>query len=182
MVVSKVRYYQRYLVDVVRKHFPEKKRIVGAEIGVWKGELSVYLLEQLPNLTLHMVDCWERIQPNRGTNFTEEHAVVARLEAEGRTDFARDRRQIHFATSEEASGVIKDNELDFVFIDAEHVYHGIYADIRFWFPKVRLGGLMSGHDYSRFKWDVKRAVDEYVEEHGFKLTTTRAGRVWWFPK
>ena len=32
--------------------------IVGAEIGVWKGRLSNQLLNNLPNLTLHMVDLW----------------------------------------------------------------------------------------------------------------------------
>jgi predicted O-methyltransferase YrrM len=63
---------------------------------------------------------------------------------------------------------VKDNSLDFVFIDADHRYEAVKADICAWTPKLKPGGLLSGHDihYS----SVHRAVEKLIpsfEEVGF---------------
>ena len=50
------------------------------------------------------------------------------------------------------------NSLDFVFIDASHIYKYVAEDIDLWEPKVKKGGLVSGHDLD-FP-DVKKAVAE----------------------
>ncbi len=49
-----------------------------------------------------------------------------------------------------ADGVraFRDGELDFVFIDADHSYEAVLADIEGWRPKVKAGGILSGHDYA----------------------------------
>jgi predicted O-methyltransferase YrrM len=39
-----------------------------------------------------------------------------------------------------------DNSLDFVFIDAAHDLESVTKDIAAWWPKVREGGLLAGHD------------------------------------
>ena len=59
-----------------------------------------------------------------------------------------------------ASNLYADESLEFVFIDASHQYKDVKDDIQAWFPKVKKGGIIAGHDYS---WcdDVKRAVDEF---------------------
>jgi len=40
-----------------------------------------------------------------------------------------------------------DGHFDFVFIDADHSYESVKRDITGWYPKVRSGGLLCGHDY-----------------------------------
>ncbi len=58
--------------------------------------------------------------------------------------------------------------LDYVFIDAAHDYENVKADIAAWWPKIRLGGYLAGHDYRDAK-GVRDAVDEafpYAEKHG----------------
>jgi disulfide oxidoreductase YuzD len=40
-----------------------------------------------------------------------------------------------------------DNYFDFVYIDANHTWQGITNDIHDWWPKVKLGGYLCGHDY-----------------------------------
>ncbi len=46
--------------------------------------------------------------------------------------------------------------LDFVYVDGDHTFEGVTADIRAWLPKVRPGGVMAGDDFS---WEgVERAV------------------------
>jgi predicted O-methyltransferase YrrM len=54
----------------------------------------------------------------------------------------------------------EDESLDFVYIDADHEYEGVKRDIELWFPKVKKGGVIAGHDYIE-GWDgVIKAVDE----------------------
>jgi len=72
-------------------------------------------------------------------------------------------------TSEKAVTYFKDETLDFVYIDANHSYESCKQDIALWWPKVKKGGIFSGHDYLNEElpegsFGVKRAVDEYIKE------------------
>ncbi|MBT5491708.1 class I SAM-dependent methyltransferase, partial [bacterium] len=37
--------------------------------------------------------------------------------------------------------------LDFIYIDANHTYESAKEDIQLWYPKIKVGGMISGHDY-----------------------------------
>eukprot|EP00434_Breviolum_minutum_P042133 symbB.v1.2.037488.t1/scaffold5553.1/size25922/3 len=41
-----------------------------------------------------------------------------------------------------------DESLDIVFLDARHDYEAVLDDVMAWKPKVRAGGILSGHDFS----------------------------------
>jgi hypothetical protein len=67
-------------------------------------------------------------------------------------------------TSEIASKDYKNNSLDFVFIDGDHSYDGVFNDITNWFPKIKIGGIISGHDYwpGTNNWiEFFKAVNDY---------------------
>jgi hypothetical protein len=148
----------------------------GAEIGVFGGDLSERLLRR-PDLTLHLVDSWGDYEPSL-TESGDYHADLTDDEQEGyyaKTKAAvssfNGRAVIHRAKSLCAARKIPDG-LDFVFIDADHSYEGCSTDIAAWAPKLKPGGLLSGHDYDNTdypQWGVKRAVDEYVAANGLKL-------------
>jgi predicted O-methyltransferase YrrM len=56
----------------------------------------------------------------------------------------------------------EDESLDVVFIDLTHTYEEVKQDITFWLPKVKKGGILSGHDYE-IAWEgVIKAVDEML--------------------
>lgn len=72
--------------------------------------------------------------------------------------------------SVEASKLYDDNSLDFVFIDANHTYEFIRDDIKVWYPKVKKGGILAGHDYVlEVCPGVVRAVDEFNAENNYSL-------------
>lgn len=161
--------------------------VEGAEVGVYRGEMSVHLLEGRPDLVLHMVDSWlpaeaqpERYRRTRDPRAREsaERQAEHMREAERATAFAAGRRRIIRAHSLAAAERFPDRSLDFVFIDAEHTYEAVLEDVAAWLPKIRPGGLLAGHDYVLAWADVVRAVDELVARHGWTLDLGEDGT--WF--
>ena len=71
-------------------------------------------------------------------------------------------------TSEEASKHFENESLDFVFIDGLHDYESVKNDISYWYPKVKVGGIISGHDYCA-GWGVMPAVDEWCTSNNYKI-------------
>jgi hypothetical protein len=70
----------------------------------------------------------------------------------------------HRGTSAQWVPQVADLSLDFVYIDALHDYHSVLQDIGGWWPKVKVGGWIGGHDYvpQNIEWSrVMEAVDKF---------------------
>lgn len=175
----------RSMVKLINERFGRYRHpLRGAEIGVWTGHMSLALLKHVPQLTLFMVDPWENLPAGCNPTMvkTSDLAVRAREEAEKLTQFCRGRCILQM-TSKEAAEELKDESLDFVFIDACHLYESVREDIELWTPLVRVGGIVAGHDYNgrgdrRFGWGVKKAVDEAFGDRVMVLP----GLVWYAVK
>jgi predicted O-methyltransferase YrrM len=63
----------------------------------------------------------------------------------------------------------KDKSLDFVYIDAAHDFKHVAEDLCEWTRKVRVGGIVFGHDFKRaagnYVNDVKDVVPAYCYAH-----------------
>lgn len=84
-------------------------------------------------------------------------SVVSRFENDSRVRIYREH-------SPEAAQVFADGSLDWVYLDGDHTYEGITADLNAWWPKVKPGGLLTGDDCELGHWwgdAVVRAVDEF---------------------
>jgi len=150
----------------------------GVEVGVLYGDTSFHLLNELPTLNLYSVDPYLPYdEPDR----TTQH--MAKYEADARRKLSQfgARSIMMKCTSVEAAPAITDGSLDFVFIDAQHTYEACKEDIETWFPKVRPGGFITGHDY---RWDgVNRAVTEFAEKMNYRgLFTPQSSDLWLFRK
>lgn len=142
---------------------------IGAEIGVFAGDLSGRLLER-KDLTLYLVDSWSAQHSEAYKASGDFHAGLTQDKQERFYDmtrhtvkFAGERAKIIRDDSQRAAQTIADASLDFVFIDADHSYEGCKGDIEAWLPKIRKGGFISGHDYENPEfpaWGVKKAVEE----------------------
>jgi uncharacterized Rossmann fold enzyme len=151
----------------------DKENPVGAEIGVFAGELSRRLLTR-EDLTLYLVDSWTAQHKPQYAASGDFHATLTQEQQERyyrithqMIYFAGPRAKILRKDSSDAAKEIPDKSLDFVFIDADHSYEGCKADIEAWAPKIKPGGFISGHDYENTAfpcWGVKQAVTEAFGE------------------
>lgn len=64
-------------------------------------------------------------------------------------------------SSRDASVFFEGESLDFVFIDADHSYQAVLSDLFCWWPTVRRGGRMAGHDHTLQFPGVIDAVREF---------------------
>lgn len=153
----------------IQKRIINIKNPIGAEIGVYRGEMSRRLLENIPDLTLYMIDLWSpttyagKGDDSASEEMRKEYQDNAELNRETAVDNItefKDRVKMYGMDSIEAAWLFPDDMFDFVYLDADHSYEGVKADIIAWLPKVKKnGGWICGHDYGIFD-GVKKAVDE----------------------
>jgi hypothetical protein len=176
---------------MIRENFGQDAQMVGAEIGVWDGKLSETLFKTFPNLTLIMIDPWELHGGDNPTMpGTKDQYEGARNAAASRTEQWKDRRIVRQGFSPDVISdlvpAIRLSRLDWAFIDGDHMYDGVAADIQGWWPLIRRGGVLSGHDYAgkgdrRHGWGVQRAVDEFARANELEVHLP-GGLVWWIKK
>jgi predicted O-methyltransferase YrrM len=66
--------------------------------------------------------------------------------------------------STEAFEDFEDLSIDLLFVDGDHSFEGCYADLKNFFPKMKHGGIIIGHDYME-EWGVPDAVKKICKEH-----------------
>jgi len=112
------------------------------------------------------------------------------------------------ALSEDVVDTFADGSLDFIYIDGNHAYEYVKRDIEIWWPKLKKGGLFSGHDYLDLDYNdpegsfaengkdkhiyfspggeyggrfgVNPAVDEFCNMNGYNLNVTSEWLGTWF--
>ena len=168
------------LSDIIATEKPE----VMVEIGVWKSNLLKYILRKHGNL---IKEYWatDPFHPFDYINdFEEDMKQYVKTTQEGwdnahlyacKLMYYFPQLRILRLNSLEAAKLFPDNYFDLVFIDADHRYDAVSADIKAWFPLVRIGGILSGHDYKSTHPGVIKAVDEIL---GKDITIMRDSSVW----
>ena len=124
--------------------------MTGAEIGVLKGQWSELMCKTIPGLKMSCVDnwtCWEDQQSYWNQDRLNEYEKITR-EKLGKYDC-----EIIKMWSMDAVRFCPDESLDFVFIDGNHSFQFVTNDIAEWSRKVRIGGIVAGHDYISLRGD-----------------------------
>ena len=142
-------------------------KLVMVEVGNFTGESAEIFLKSGKVELLYAVDAWVPWPDLDITEFfgtfssiTERQAYMENVEKvfDKRMESFGNRVVKMKMTSQEASQRFDLLSLDFVYIDASHDYDSVKNDISVWLPKVKVGGMIGGHDY--FHPPVKKAVDE----------------------
>jgi hypothetical protein len=151
--------------DVLASFMLEQQYSTFVEVGCKEGRTTGHVLKNVPNARVIAIDPWCAMPDQKGVQGGETYEEW---------DFERIKREFwdnvgshsercgHLRmTSEEAVRVgSMAGSFDCIFIDAAHDYESVKKDIRLWWPKIRAGGMLVGHDFNH-KWPgVERAVAE----------------------
>ena len=154
--------FVRPSIEFIKERFNDKL-IVGVEIGVQRGQNSEYILKRLNIKKLFLVDIWgdyegcDRYYADKNFNCVKNK-------------FKNNKKvEIIKAFSVNAVNLIDDNSLDFVYVDGNHKYEYAYQDISLWYPKIKKGGVLGGHDVCHL--DVLKAVKDFCFEKNIKFQT-----------
>lgn len=135
------------------------------EIGSHQGKSTAYLAlkikESGKKIRLDACDIWVDYWDQVFFNNMRKVGVIHRI------------TPVHMP-SVEAAKLYADESLDFIFIDADHSYEAVKEDIEAWYPKLKRGRYLAGHDYKSVDFPgVQKAVDRF-----FKGKAVQNGSCW----
>ena len=120
------------------------------EVGAWAGRSTHALLTGCKGLVT-VVDTW--LEPIMGfDNQAARLGFCSNTEGFGNLSIIE-------KDSLRAARTFKKGSVDMVFLDANHGYAGVLADLKVWTPKT--SRLICGHDYSKNWPGVVQAVNEF---------------------
>lgn len=138
---------------------------VVVEVGSWLGRSTIWMADEIKRrlkpVTFYAVDTWQgsanepdmkpTLDAYNGDIYDQFIRNICRC---GVYDYIKPIRM----PSVEAAKQFADGSVNFCFIDGDHSYEAVKADIQAWLPKVHFNSCIAGHDLDRP--GVRRAVDE----------------------
>jgi hypothetical protein len=164
------------LGELFQKH---NKLGKGAEVGCYLADFSKIISNNYTGI-IFAIDYFDK----------DDFLYCEDMEKSARKNIEGTKIAILKGKSTEVAERFNDGSLDWVYIDANHTYESAKEDIATWMPKVRKGGIVSGHDYikdykvSGIEFGVWRAVDELGITFNL-IHDTQSGAdfaSWWFIK
>lgn len=170
--------FYRFLVDRI----PNGGNFV--EVGCWLGRsiaaFDAFAKEAGKRIDLNVVDTF------KGKPANPEHAAILStyggdVEKAFRLNMVALGVEVGVICGESNYSDALDGSIDAVFIDADHSEEAVFADIQAWLPKVKKGGIISGHDYD--EPGVRNAVQlHFLANQGIHVMGRRwyvMGRCWY---
>ncbi len=148
--------YKRVVEKADNAHF--------VEVGGWLGRSAAYMAVEIINsgkkIKFDVVDIWDT---SKHESYVE---IIKRYGISPYEQFIKNMQSVLHVVepvrmlSTDAAKKYANESLDFVYIDADHTYEALKEDITAWFPKVKQGGILGGHDYCQSFPGVIKIVDE----------------------
>jgi hypothetical protein len=137
-----------YALRMAQEYFAGRTDLNVLEIGVLRGHNAVNLNKLLQPKQLFLVDPWDFCAETHDNNWADtwyrvqgcENIIVIKTKSESFLNMIR-----------------SDVEFDYIYLDGDHTggdidqthpEGGIRLDIQLWWPRVKIGGILAGHDYN----------------------------------
>lgn len=155
------------------------------EVGVRTGGYFDFLLQD--NVSeAYGVDIWRSTDSTGQNDNLYDQNTLDNQYNEVFTKYRHDNRvRLIREFSVNAARFFPDEYFDFIYIDADHTYDAVKEDLQAWYPKIKKGGILSGHDYISAQktiqlghsvpFGVIEAVSEFktennIDENNFHIT------------
>ena len=166
------------------QYFYELKKgslITGVELGAWKGDNAEKIYRLFNIKKLYLVDAWDSSITKEGILRDQYDFNNIKIKVLGRFAFNKEIKIID-DFSVDAINKIKE-KVDFVYIDTSHDYETTRDELRLYFPIVKKGGMIAGHDIENRpekENGVFKAVSEFALKNNLKVYLKSPD--WWIMK
>lgn len=152
------------------------KNSIGAELGVEAGKFSLEILNVIEPQKLFLIDSWIDVMTGEFKNENEVLRQESNYNMLIEKYYSDEKIKIIRKNLNDAANDIKDQSLDWIYLDASHNYESVKNDLQVWDKKVKNQGIISGHDWTPYpltkkgvQFGVNRAVFEFVEENNYQF-------------
>lgn len=146
------------------------------ELGAYKGKSTSFIVTEIlnrkRNINFYTIDTFGGV-----SEISDEKEIIAYSKVNisniyedflNSTNHLKDNFEVIVSTSDKAASNFEDNTVDAIFIDAGHSFEAVLADIQAWYPKMKNGSIMSGHDYKAWE-GVNKAFKAYFNTNPDKV-------------
>lgn len=176
------------LMDKIKEHLKEIDTAV--EIGTWRGDFANVMCQKLNPKKFFAIDPFmlyegytDKPDVNEFSNQTNLDRLAERVASRVASMLPDGRSELLREMGQTAIDRFADNSLDVVYIDADHKYEPVLADIRAWYAKVKPGGILCGDDYIEGshieKFGVIQAVKDFAAENNLEFAITNGPNPSW---
>lgn len=142
----------------------ELNNFIMAEIGCYRGESTSFFASFDKIKFIYAIDQWCSGYDLNDIASRSDMTLVEECFDFNMLPYVNKFQKIK-ESSQNAHLLFKDYSLDFVYIDASHLYEDVKNDITNWFPKINKNGYIGGHDYesnkkNNFSWGVTQAIND----------------------
>lgn len=160
----------------IKARYPQNQQLEGCEIGTHKGINALQILKHLNIKKLVLIDSWENYGDYK--EYGSENLSLLMLKSKKLLKNYLDRIEFKKAYSHHVANIFPSEQFDFIYIDSNHKYKYVKQDIEDYYPKIKKGGVLCGHDINFT--GVFRAVLEFITKNKIKVFT--GGQDWWVIK
>ena len=138
-----------------------------AEIGVDRGEFSRLILQKTQPSKLHLIDVWHSKRYHSG--------LMEEVKNKFDNEISKKLVEINLGLSLDAGARFPDQYFDWVYIDTTHSYKLTRDELALYSTKVKPGGILAGHDFTRGNWTIKfrygviEAVYEFCVKNDWEI-------------
>jgi hypothetical protein len=185
---TQLNYTRHALLDKIKSHLGEINTAI--EIGTWRGDFASLMCSKLQPNKFYAVDPFtlyegytDKPDVNEFGSQTNLDALAVKV-ADRVSKMLPDCRSVLLRDlSCNAVNQFDDNSVDVVYVDADHKYEPVLADIRAWYAKVKPGGILCGDDYIEGshieKFGVIEAVKDFALENNLQFAVTGGANPTW---
>jgi len=151
-----------------------KRPTTAIEIGIDRGYNARDILERLNISKIYLIDPYESY---KGYGRTKSQVSIS--EKIAKKNLSKYKNKIIWIKNYSDNAVKKiKGKVDFVYVDGNHSYDYVLNDLRNYWPLVKKGGLLAGHDIN-FD-EVSRAICNFIKERDIYFTADK--KDWWIVK
>jgi len=150
----------RYFYEAMARKFNNATFV---EIGTWEGQSIMFMAEKIKelkkNIKLYGIDTFKgNVEHAEHPDVVSDKVYEIYLK---NIEPLKEYITTIKGSSHDVYNQFEDESVDFLFMDGDHSYAAVRKDLQLWYPKVKKGGIISGHDYLWVDGRVKMAVDGF---------------------